>query len=259
MGRAAPSVDRVVAVFNFFASHPRQSFSLSNIVSSLKISRASCHGLLIALTEAGYLYRDRAKHYSLGPALCAIGEIAQDSFLPIVYIKDDIRRIADHLGVICSAYGLIRSDVVVLHRAVPAAMIGSPLAAPSRVRLSDTTGLPFTVWASKDAERDWIAGIRASTAPKEARAWISSLERMRELGFCVGGISPAGQPLAPPQLKKGEHYLVHYISAPLTDPNSNEVYIVALEGFNRPYSSEEILDLGRQVKQICQGGGLPSK
>ena len=83
MPRFSPSVQRVVAVLNLFADHPDQAFTLTDIVRTLKLSRATCHGLLLSLVEAGYLYRTTDKSYVLGAALLHVGEMAKTHFSPL--------------------------------------------------------------------------------------------------------------------------------------------------------------------------------
>ena len=72
MTRSSPGVHRVVAILNFFADHPGQAFTLTDLVRALKLSRATCHALLVGLVECGYLYRASDKSYILGPAPMAL-------------------------------------------------------------------------------------------------------------------------------------------------------------------------------------------
>eukprot|EP00456_Euglypha_rotunda_P003034 TRINITY_DN105420_c0_g2_i1.p2 TRINITY_DN105420_c0_g2~~TRINITY_DN105420_c0_g2_i1.p2 ORF type:complete len:111 (-),score=19.28 TRINITY_DN105420_c0_g2_i1:10-342(-) len=57
MARSSPGVKRIVSILNFFADHPEQAFTLTDLVRALKLSRATCHALLTGLVESGYLYR----------------------------------------------------------------------------------------------------------------------------------------------------------------------------------------------------------
>ena len=68
--RPAPGVERVVAVLNFLAAHPDESFTLSELARRLDLNKATCHALLMPLTQAGYLLRHPTRmNYTLGPAL----------------------------------------------------------------------------------------------------------------------------------------------------------------------------------------------
>ena len=93
MSRLSPAVARTVAVLNFFADHPGQAFTLTDIVSSLNIIRATCHALLAALVEAGYLYRSNSKTYLLGSALARLAEAARGSLSPLQVAAPEIRAL----------------------------------------------------------------------------------------------------------------------------------------------------------------------
>src|SRR3954469_5764148 len=103
MSKSPPGVRRIVSILNFFADHPEQSFTLTDLVRALRLSHATCHGLLVGLVEAGYLYRTNDKSYVLGPALAAIGEVAKEHFSPLQITQSEIRALADEFGVTCIA------------------------------------------------------------------------------------------------------------------------------------------------------------
>src|SRR3546814_4826507 len=68
---------RIVRLINFFAAHPTESFTLSEVVDQLSISLGSAHRALRSLADARYLVRHPAhKTYSLGLALVAVGQAA---------------------------------------------------------------------------------------------------------------------------------------------------------------------------------------
>src|SRR6201996_6559690 len=95
MSQSSPSVDRVVSVLNFFAEHPGQAFSFTDIVRSLKLGRATCHALLTSLVDARYLFRNSDKSYVIGPALVELGQIAKEHFSPLQAAQSEMRDIAD--------------------------------------------------------------------------------------------------------------------------------------------------------------------
>src|ERR1039458_5209422 len=75
MTRPALAAARAVEVLNFLASHPGESFTLSELSRHLNLNMASGLSVLKALTDAGYVHRhDSHKTYSLGPALVARSE-----------------------------------------------------------------------------------------------------------------------------------------------------------------------------------------
>src|ERR1700756_2891460 len=113
MARSSPAVRRIASILDFVADHPGQSFTLTDLVRALRLSRATCHGLLTGLVEAGYLYRANDKSYVLGPALAAIGEVAKEHFSPLQIAQSEIRALADEFGVTCMASFRENLDVIV--------------------------------------------------------------------------------------------------------------------------------------------------
>ena len=83
MPHGSPSAQRVIAILNFFADHPGQAFTLTDLVRSLRLSRATAHAFLTTLADAGYLYRASDKSYVLGPVLATIGDVAKSHFSPL--------------------------------------------------------------------------------------------------------------------------------------------------------------------------------
>ncbi|HEX8059217.1 MAG TPA: helix-turn-helix domain-containing protein [Novosphingobium sp.] len=58
----------MMAVLKVIASAPGQSFSFAEVVRLSRVSRATAHGILLALLRDNYLTRDEEKRFSIGPA-----------------------------------------------------------------------------------------------------------------------------------------------------------------------------------------------
>jgi DNA-binding IclR family transcriptional regulator len=68
MVRPAPATVRTIATLNFFAAHPGDVFTLSELSAALGVNMASLLAILQGLTDAGYVVRHaRHKTYALGP------------------------------------------------------------------------------------------------------------------------------------------------------------------------------------------------
>src|SRR5689334_349455 len=92
--RPSPSATRAVGIINFLAEHPHQAFKLSDLQRALRLSRTTCHSILLALVEAGYIHRGSDKSYTLGPALVDIGRAASASLSPLQVAQPEMRRLA---------------------------------------------------------------------------------------------------------------------------------------------------------------------
>ena len=73
------SIPKIDAI-DLLAAFPERTFTLSEIARAAKINIASCHAVMNALIDRGYLTRrGDQRTYSLGPALMAIGAAALKS------------------------------------------------------------------------------------------------------------------------------------------------------------------------------------
>lgn len=254
MARAAPGVERTIAVLNWLAAHPDRAFTLTDLVRALDLNRATCHALLAALTEAGYVYRDSAKAYRLGPALAAIGEIAHESFLPVTLVRDELRALSDSLGLICVAAGRVGFEMVILERAVPAMHSPTTLNLGARHTIQGPRGLSFMAWApAADADR-WLEALSQTHGEAERRQWAKAIETVRQLGFSFGPLEATGiaSPPQPLEAYAGEKLTLNHITAPVLNDEGEVIFCVALYGFERSYDADEILRLGTRLRDICE-------
>src|SRR5205823_488061 len=120
--RPAPGAERVVAVLNFLAAHPDESFTLSELARRLDLNKATCHALLMSLTEAGYVLRHPTRMtYMLGPALVAVGSAAQGQFQAVDFAREEMRALAEETSLECIASTVVGDEIVILSRS------GAPL------------------------------------------------------------------------------------------------------------------------------------
>ena len=118
MGRPALAAGRAIEILTFLAARPTESFTLTEIAEQLDLSLASCHASMKVLSDAGYVSRHPVhKSYELGPALVAVGHAALERHRAIDLARDEVRRLADDLGLEAIASVPIGDDLVVLARA----------------------------------------------------------------------------------------------------------------------------------------------
>ena len=286
MARPAPGVSRTVAVLNFIAAHPEQAFTLTDIIRSLELNRATCHSLLAALVSEGYLYRDNAKSYRLGPALAALGEVAHRSFRPATLARDDMRRLADETGLNCIGAARVGSEMVILERAIAAPHVAVDLYPGRRVPLRPPAGVSFIAWAPESEVIEWLEACRPASGRSDDAGWRAAFERVRAQGFCfsvqnayaappadgstgaAGGLQPDNNPAfpsKPPTPLVGDAPIqLNYLSAPVLNAAHEIIFSIALNGFKGPSSRAEVRALGRQVKAVADrvtqavGGRLPA-
>src|SRR5438034_10332187 len=99
MTRPSPQTDRVVALVDVLMSRPGEGFTLAELTRQLRVHKQSCHSMLQALREAGWVVRHPTRRtYRLGPALIAVGRAAAAESPGAELVHDVLQTLADELG-----------------------------------------------------------------------------------------------------------------------------------------------------------------
>lgn len=193
-GRASPPTERVVAVLDFLARHPRERFGVSELARRLGLSKPTCLGIVTTLAESDYLVRDvQDKTYRLGPALISLGHMAQESMRADPSARAELRRLSGIAGTTVALSAVVDDRITVLE------LVGPP-GADVGVRVGQSypfappVGLMFVLWDDA-ALRDWLS--REPTIP--LRTDGERLERVidecRRTGYLVERLTPGGRRL----------------------------------------------------------------
>jgi DNA-binding IclR family transcriptional regulator len=254
MTKKSPAVARVVAVLSFFLEHPQKAFTLTQVVKSLRLSRATTHTILLGLVDAGFLYRRPDKSYLLGPVLHALAAGAQRYFTPLSIANLEMRTIADELDVVASALFAEGNEVVVRERAASVKHLGwgnmasrhYPLLPWGSVFL---LGLPDAELAAQ------IARAKPALAPRDKQNVLNQIAFGRRHGFIAGvlsddlGLSERTQ--YPADLEEGEHY-VSFMVAPVLGAAGEVVMAISLQGVAAPMDRARVLAAGERLRETCQ-------
>jgi DNA-binding IclR family transcriptional regulator len=193
-GRASPPTERVVAILDYLAQHPRDRFGLSELARRLGLSKPTCLGIATTLTESGYLVRDsQDKTYRLGPALISLGHIAQESLRVDPAAREELRRLSATSGTTAALSAVIDDRITLLELAGPAgADVGVRVG--QSYPFAPPVGLMFVLW-DDTALRDWLA--KEPTIP--LRTDNDRLDRVvtecRASGYLVERLTPGGRRL----------------------------------------------------------------
>lgn len=264
MPRFSPSVQRVVAVLNLFADHPDQAFTLTDIVRTLKLSRATCHGLLMSLADAGYLYRTTDKSYVLGAALLHVGEMAKEHFSPLKVAQPEMRALADEFDAVCVAAFRERGDVVVRERANSRSHLGYITPRDTRFPLLPQFAAPFFARSNAADIKAWSKQLEHGASTQQLELLTESVEFVRRHGFmfCVmkDGTdnerieerSVMDAPLVPAlTLKPKETYDLAFLSAPVYDASKHVAFALALNGLRGKREGAEVERAGQRLRDAC--------
>ena len=179
----APGVERVVSLLDFLATHPDESFGLSDLSRQLGLSKATAHAMVTALTDAGYLLRHPThKTYSLGPALIAVGHAAGARQLDLVdHARPEMEGLAAGLGVQVVASSVVGDEIVLLANSGRPGPMWLAFTVGQRLPLTPPLGTVFLAWAAQvDIDR-WLdqSGPRATADDRERLRSALKVVRLR--------------------------------------------------------------------------------
>jgi DNA-binding IclR family transcriptional regulator len=178
----------VVRVLNLLAANPRQRFTLTELARRLDITKATCLGILGALTEAGYVRRDPASRtYGIGSVLLGLGRAAQDSFASLEVARPHLRRLTEQFGLSCTASTVIGDDIVVIERTGLAGDMDSAVKVGQRYPYAPPSGVVFSVWQPDWAIERWLDSY--PPVPIDRRRLHQLARSSRRLGYLVERLS----------------------------------------------------------------------
>jgi DNA-binding IclR family transcriptional regulator len=275
MARSSPGVHRVAAILNFFAEHTGQAFTLTEVVRSLKISRATCHTLLTGLVEVGYLHRMNGKSYVVGPVLVGIARTISAHHSPLQVGQPEMRALADEFDAVCSAVFREGNDVVVRDRAASVSNLGWSLPLGARMPLRPPYAATFFAWSPKAEVDAWLAAHDPTPSAELRAHMFEAMLFRREYGFTFV-INTSDEPAADrgmdfiyrgdtdnaparvmTQLDPEGSYRLSSISAPVFESQNKIAFelvltSIAAYGPNPQVSGAEVLRLGRRLRDACE-------
>ncbi|CAN7339912.1 helix-turn-helix domain-containing protein [Phenylobacterium sp. LjRoot225] len=197
MPRPALSASRSLDVIDFLASFPGRDFTLSEIARAAKINVASCHAVLSALTDRGYLCRSaKQKTYTLGPTLIAAGQAALKSQPLVARARDAAEELYREFGIPVLLSAAIEDEILGVVSVTDAAGRDAGLRVGERMPLVPPIGAAFVAWASPAAIEAWLAKC---ADPKDAaliHEWRDALALIRKRGYQVTLQLPENDQLA---------------------------------------------------------------
>lgn len=281
MARSSSAVLRAAAILDFIAEHPGQAFSMAELVRALKVSQSTCHSLLTALVEVGYLFRTTERTYVLGPGLASIGTLAADRYSPLQIAQPEMRRLADRFDVICSANFRDGDTVIVRERAISARKVGYAADLGVPMKLRSPLASIHLAWSPHEVE-DWLSAFPANQAEAEHASMELGMTFVREHGFLCFLKNPEGPSAdTPPEslfdgelsklpikllpaIEEGKSYGLSSIIAPVFNAAGKVEFTISLRGFDDPIGGSEIFSIAEELKGACtrissfSGGGRAS-
>jgi len=194
--RPALSASRSVEILNFLANFPGRSFSLSEIVRAVSINVASCHAILKALADVGYLTKSAKGAYSLGPVLIAVGEASLKSQPLVARAKEAAQDLYRDLRIPVLMSALVGDEIVAIVAIHDEEGRGPGIEVGERRPLMPPVGAPFIAWGSEPAIAAWLAKASHDQNKALIEKWRSGLALIRQRGFQVTARSPESSEVA---------------------------------------------------------------
>ncbi|MER7176560.1 IclR family transcriptional regulator [Streptomyces mesophilus] len=247
MVRPALAAGRALAVLDYFAAHPEQSYTLSELSDALDINLASLLSVLQALTDAGYLARHpQRKTYGLGMSVVAVGHAALTRHRVVDRARGELRSLAAASGAQYVVSAVAGDSIVIL--AVEGRGRAPDVWAGMRLPLLPPVGQVFLAWSGAGSgeirrwldrtsvgapltghldtamavvrERGWSANrdTLARRALGEALAQLADAPRSEELRSLVAELVVSlGDDYELLTVEPGERYRLTTLSAPVFD------------------------------------------
>lgn len=278
------SSKRIVKLINFFAAHPTESFTLSQVVDQLSISLGSAHRTLKSLTDARYLVRHPAhKTYSLGLALVAVGQAALERHPAVHFARTEMAKLTSELDLQCVATAVVGDELMSLAKTGDTPADQGILRVGERRPFLPPLGLGHVAWGKPeliDAYLGRLASSGNAARDKTLRAYLlPSLEAIRRRGYAMAADGPAMKSVwqaiwehaANTQnekywaqmhrllgalstdefqlltLDKVRSSRLAYISAPVFSPNGEVLLSISMSGFSKKLDAGTVSRLAERV------------
>ncbi len=186
MRRGSPSVERAVQILDFLTTHPGSGFTLSELSRRLRMSKTTAHSILTTLTDRALLLRNPDTiEYGLGPALIAMGTVAERRFPALMHAKREAERLAEEFDSECVLVLPTGEELLIVGRAG----IPGPRSITShdgqRYPLAPPFGSIVLAWTSDRAVEAWLDRLGPELTDSERDHYRAAIEAIRRRGYAV--------------------------------------------------------------------------
>lgn len=193
-GRSSPPTDRVIAILDFLARHPHDSFGVSEIARRIDVSKPTCLGIVTTLSQTGYLIRDEQdKTYRLGPSLITLGQVAQEALRVNPAARPELKNLSTTFNT-TAALSAVVDDRITLLEVVAPPTVDLGVRVGQSYPFTPPVGLMFVLW-DDEALDTWLA--KTPTVPLKTNT--DRLNRVvaecRSTGYLVEKQTPTGRRL----------------------------------------------------------------
>ena len=274
--RPSPQTERVVNLIEALAALDSGGLTLAGVSRRLGVHKASCHSMLSALLDAGWLQRDAIDlTYQLGPALVRLGGKAASRFPALDQARPVMDDLSASTGAHCIAFTIGTDHVTVVDQVRSPRAVGHPMAVGMELPVGPPYGASLASWWPDDQQEAWLAAVpetvrdryRKSLGQTRRRGYAIGLHvladvRLQELAALIRATETRGGKLGdlagaataelmaseewfPRNLAAQRRYEVSHIDSPVFDADGRPVLILSLVPVPGEMSGAEANALGR--------------
>ncbi|MDA8044374.1 MAG: helix-turn-helix domain-containing protein [Actinomycetota bacterium] len=272
------SAARAVAVVEFLASNPNQTFTLSEVARRCNLRKSTAKVVLSCLHHAGWLTRSPVDlRYGLGPMLIMIGRAADEARPEVNLARPVMLDLSLRLHCECVLNATTGGEIVILESTAPGGLSGRYLASGQRGPFVAPYGAVFVAWRSRADRSDWynrppgdpnrIGQLDQILDECVKRGYVVTIqsdprERMMEIieeasdqltteeirvlmRSHLANLSP--DTYLTGRLRKNDRYLVNAVQAPIFDARGIPAFALSVH-IGRTLDGTAVAELGQAVR-----------
>jgi DNA-binding IclR family transcriptional regulator len=157
--RYGNSVERAVAIVEYLAAHPRETFSLSEIARRCGVPKPTAYKVLRTLQENGWVSRSPLDlRYGLGPTLIVIGRAAGEVRPEVNLVRPVLKELAAEFHCECMFSTAVADEILILESTDSVEpQAGSSFRRGARTPLVAPFGACFIAWQTPEEWHNWYA------------------------------------------------------------------------------------------------------
>jgi DNA-binding IclR family transcriptional regulator len=281
--KPSPAVGRAMQILEYLTMDSSAAATISEIARRTGMSKATCHSVLLALAQDGYVRRDPSLlTYTLGPGLITLGAAAASSLGLPELAHPELEVLTDKLGLTTAAAVTAGSHLVLISTASPPHAFQVTLPIGQMVPFAAPLGAAFVAWAPSQEVDAWLDRAPHQFGEAHRRYFDAALAAVRDQGYSVTLTDPHGRALAeaiarygnpshiqsdppgstealgefdmtflPAALEKGRTYRLTQVSAPIFDPAGSVAMVVLCVAVGLELTSEQIAIHGDAVRKAA--------
>lgn len=186
----SPAVVRAADVLRHLASDPTQRFTVSQLARHIGVPRATCDTLLLGLAAGGFVRRDTARRYELGPACIVVGDAARAANPALTAAAQHAEVLAQEQQGVAAVSIRVSEETRIACVFDYAAALALRVRAGEAIQLVPPFGAVYVAWDDEDRVNEWLRRADPPLTQAELSYYRTALEVIRRDGFSATHVPP---------------------------------------------------------------------